>query len=374
MKSSANDPLAGLDEAWLKGLLARAGYDVRDLLLRSVEPVGVGNTSEVALLRLAGKLAPLPPTMIAKVPRIMPDGSMPPADLFGYDREVAAYRFFGPRPSFRIPRCFAAEQDAGTFSLLLEELGMGCRPGDQVGGCSIADAEAVVAELAAMHVCYWRSDEIDALDWANRRWLNAERTAGLFARGVAVMRPRYSEHLDETALALIESAEPLIHDWAATVPFAPTLIHADPRIDNVIFEAAGRACLIDLQSISIGDAAFDLAYFLTGSLEPADREACEARLVRAHAEAVRLVDPAYGDETAWRRYCQFSLAGLVATVGAAGLLGDRAHVPQIAALARRNCAAVVALDGIAAARDRIVEGQGHRADDTDSSGPDAHLR
>jgi aminoglycoside phosphotransferase (APT) family kinase protein len=357
-QSRVNDPLAGLDEAWLQGVLARAGYDARDLRLLSTEPVGVGNTSEVARLRLGGALGLLPPTMIAKVPRLMPDGSTPPADLFGYDREVAAYRFFGRDPVFRIPRCFAGEQDAGTFSLLLEELGAGCRPGDQVAGCSIADADTVVAELTAMHARYWRSDEIDALDWANRRWLNAERTAGMFARGVAVMRLRYSDHLDETALALIEAADPLIRGWAATAPFAPTLIHADPRVDNVIFEADGRACLIDLQSISIGDAAFDLTYFLTGSLDPADREACEKRLVRAHAVAIRAVEPAYDDETAWRRYCQFALSGLIATVSAAGLLGERSHVPQIAALARRNCAAVAALDGIAGARDRIAEGQG----------------
>lgn len=358
MKTSRQGPLAGLDQAWLQGVLARAGYDARDLHLLSARPVGVGNTSEVARLALGGTLGGLPSTIIAKVPRLMPDGTSPPADLFGYDREVAAYRFFGRAPAFRIPRCFAAEQDAGTFSLLLEELGAGCRPGDQVAGCSLADADAVVAELTAMHARYWRTAEIGELEWANRRWLHAVRTAGMFARGVAVMRSRYADHLDEAALALIEAADPLIRDWAATAPFAPTLIHADPRVDNVIFERNGRACLIDLQSISIGDAAFDLAYFLTGSLDPPDREACERRLVRGHAAAVRVVDPAYDDETAWRRYRQFALSGLIATVSAAGLLGDRAHVPQIAALARRNCAAVAALDGIAGARDRIDEGQG----------------
>lgn len=60
--------------------------------------------------------------------------------------------------AFRIPRCFAAVQDVATFSLLLEDLGVDCRPGDQVAGCGIADAYAVVAELTTMHVGYWRSD------------------------------------------------------------------------------------------------------------------------------------------------------------------------------------------------------------------------
>lgn len=348
--------LAGLDTGWLRRVLARSGRDLGEAEVVRAEPVGVGNTSEVARLTLRGG-GSLPVTLIAKVPRLLPDGSEPPAELFGYDREVEAYRFFGAEPAFRIPRCFAAEQGADGFVLLLEELGDGCRPGDQIAGCGVADAAAVVAQLAALHARYWRSADAEGRAWINRRWLHAERTAAMFAGGVAVMRPRYADFLDEAALRLIEDAAPLIRDWAATAPFEPTLIHADARVDNVIFEAGGRACLIDLQSVSIGDAAFDLAYFLTGSLEPADRAACEERLVRAHAAAIRMVDPAFDDAMAWRRYRQFAIAGLIATVSAAGLLGDRAIVPQIAALARRNCAAVAALDGIAGARERIAEGR-----------------
>jgi hypothetical protein len=349
-------PLAGLDTAWLQGVLSRSGHDAAQLRLRSVEAVGVGNTSEVARLVLDGHPASLLRSLIAKVPRLLPDGRVPPAEMFGYDREVAAYRSFGPHPAFRIPRCFVAEQDADGFSLLLEDLGVGCRPGDQIAGCSIADAQAVVAELTALHARYWQSAEIAALDWPNRRWHHADRTSAMFAAGATEMRSRYASHLEEAALDLIEAAVPLIRDWAATGPFAPTLIHADPRVDNVIFEQDGRACLIDLQSISIGDAAFDLAYFLTGSLEPDERAACEQQLVRGHAAAIRAIDPAYDDDTAWRRYRQFAICGLVGTVSAAGVLGDRSNVPQIVALARRNCAAIGALDGIAAARDRIAEG------------------
>ena len=161
-------PLDGLDTAWLRAVLSRAGHDCAALELVSAEPVGVGNTSEVARLTLDGSYAPLPPTLIAKVPRLMPDGSAPPAELFGYDREVDAYRFFGREPGFRIPRCFAAERDAGGFSLILEDLGAGSRPGDQIAGCTIADARAVVAELTGLHLRYWRSAKIAAMDWPDQ--------------------------------------------------------------------------------------------------------------------------------------------------------------------------------------------------------------
>lgn len=51
-----------------------------------------------------------------------------------------------------------------------------------------------------------------------------------------MIRSRHSDHLDDGAIALIEAVNPLVRDWAATAPFAPALIHADPRVDNVLFE------------------------------------------------------------------------------------------------------------------------------------------
>ena len=350
------------DAAWLRGVLARGGHDAEGVTLASSEPVSAGNTSEILRLTLAGARGALPETLVAKVPRLLPDGTAPPADIFGYDREVAAYRAFGPAQPFRIPRAWAAEQDKYGFTLLLEDLSAGCRPGDQIGGCGIGDARAVLRELAALHARYWRSPEIDALDWPSHRWRNAERTATLYAAGAVVVRQRYGGYLDEAALAAIDAAAPLIRGWAATKPFASTLIHADPRVDNIIFvdgEAGGsRACLIDLQSISIGDAAFDLAYFLTGSLEPDERAACEADLIAAHAAIVRRVDPTYDDALAWTRYRQFAICGLVGTLSAAGVLGERANMHQIGTLARRNCAAVIALDGVAGAQERMTQGEG----------------
>ena len=93
---------------------------------------------------------------------------------------------------------------------------------------------------------------------------------------------------------------------------------------------------------------------MTGSLSPRDRAACERRLVAGHAAAMAVAGADFDPEQAWESYCANAISGLVATVSAAGMLaGEPRADPLIFALAERNCAAVLELDGIAAVERRI---------------------
>lgn len=346
--------IEAIDDAWLRSVLNASG-----VRLAAIEPVGHGTSSEVARLVLAydGDPGALPSSLIAKAPRRMPEGR-PDAAILGYAREVEAYRRFA-NPPCRIPRChFAARNEDGGFLLLLEDLRTGWRAGDQIAGCGLPEAEAVVAELAALHATHWNSPETDALDWPRDRNAFAPSAAKLYADGAALMRERYPDQLGTEDIALIEAVAPLIGPWNSRRPEPRTIIHADPRVDNIIFEDRPdgvRACLIDLQSLAFWDPAFDLAYFLGGSLEPALRRSCERRLVAKHAAVMRAADPGYDTDLAWLRYRQHAMAGLMSTVAAASVVGFSPHVDTLlVTLARRNCAAVRDLDGIAAAQEWIA--------------------
>ncbi|MDT1091306.1 phosphotransferase, partial [Pseudomonas aeruginosa] len=77
------------------------------------------------------------------------------------------------------------------------------------------------------------------------------------------------------------------------LPVGKALIHGEPRVDNVLFEdlpCGPRAWLIDWQFASLGSPMFDLAYFLSGSLEPADRRAVEEGMIKAHQAAIAVCD------------------------------------------------------------------------------------
>jgi Ecdysteroid kinase-like family len=66
-----------------------------------------------------------------------------------------------------------------------------------------------------------------------------------------------------------------------------TLAHGDYRLDNMFFSRAGSdrpVIVCDWQSPSRSWAAYDLAYFLAGSLEPADRAKHEWNLAREYHE------------------------------------------------------------------------------------------
>ncbi|HEX7821118.1 MAG TPA: phosphotransferase [Sphingobium sp.] len=353
--------------AWMDAVLRGAGVAAPPLRAVRAEPVGHGTTSVVCRLHLdyagkgAGARAISPATLIAKFPRGKQDGLAVDPVVAGFAREVAAYRHFGAAAPCRIPRCYlAAVDDRGVFNLILEDLDAGCCPGDQIAGCSIAEGMAVVHELAGLHAAWWEAPALSTLDWPRDRTSAAAQHARLYRRGAAVMQERFGDRLDAQALRIIGDAAELVERFYATPPAVRSLIHTDPRVDNIIFEGEGealRACLIDLQSMAVGDPANDLAYFLTGSLSPTDRAACERDAVEVHAARLRGAGIAQDSADAWERYCQYAMAGLTGTVAAAGVVQQGEHVDRLLmTLVRRNCAAVAALDGLAAAERRIAHG------------------
>jgi thiamine kinase-like enzyme len=65
-----------------------------------------------------------------------------------------------------------------------------------------------------------------------------------------------------------------------------TLVHADYRLDNLFFTGDNALSVVDWQIISRGPAAFDLAYFMTGSVKPADRRAWETELLHEYHKSL----------------------------------------------------------------------------------------
>jgi len=124
-------------------------------------------------------------------------------------------------------------------------------------------------------------------------------------------------------------------------------------VDNILFATGSdglpSAYIIDWQCAGVGDPQFDLAYFLTGSLSPEDRRACERTLIARHALALRTHDASYTDDVALANYRRNVVSGLQATVGAAVAIPSTPQTDALLlALVRRNCAAVADWDALAA--------------------------
>lgn len=359
------DVLATLEEissTWLQQVFEADGLKLPLISSQiNIEPIGNGTLSNVARVHYQydESSSDTPAPIVAKFPPTSADVAAAANERDFYRREVCAYRYLKTDTKLRIPNCYFAEiSDEGVFNLVLEDLTGKGYPGDQIKGCGIAEAKAVVKTLADLHANYRDVDSLIQGDWISHYGDQAAVFGKFFGVGASIFRERYADRISEESLSIIDQAAPLIEAWASAKRHQPCLIHTDPRVDNIFFENTSSevsACLIDLQLMSIGDPAYDLAYFLSGSLSVEDRRHCERELVNLHSAKMANIVAEYDADMAWQRYRAHSLAGLLGTVGAAALIARSEHNDNLlCVLAERNIAAIMDQDGIEAARDLIA--------------------
>jgi len=345
------DSAERIDADWLQRAFAAGGAVPvqRIAMLSSNAPVGHGTSDSVVRVQAGYNVGHLvaPTSAICKIGKLpaRADGSASP-----FAREAKAYAFFGSEPDFRTPKLYwAASDETGLANLVLEDLGEKAEPGDQIAGCSIAQGEAVVRELARLHRAYWKSPELEHLAWL----LDPHSMAPAYLAGARALREILGERIAADAFPVIDGFAGVVERWLDVQPAARTLLHGDSRVDNVLFErAAGggtRACLIDWQTIRSGDPQYDVAYFLSGSLHPKDRRACERELVALHARFIAEIDPSYTPEAALESYRFYIPSGLFLTgVAAAHIQRSDHNARLLEALVARNVAAIRDWDALAA--------------------------
>lgn len=326
---------------WIERAFAAGGAVVpqRIAIEPSVAPIGHGTSATTAQVHIGYNVGTVtaPTDVIAKFGRglgVSPGRS--PAE-----RERLAYELFGNDAPFRKPRMwFGATDESGLTNLVLEDLSGRTRAGDQIAGCSIADARAVIRELAAFHAAYWERDDVLELDWL----IDHRAMAPLYDAGIARIREWADLHVPMEDVALAETFGACKAEWLSHPVSRRTLIHSDPRVDNILFEDTAEgavAWIIDWQLPSAGDPQHDVAYFLVGSLSPEDRRACERGLVAEYASLIRRTKPDYSDAEAIESYRRNIVSGLWLTVIAAATIEQNEHnATLISTLIERNCAAV----------------------------------
>jgi hypothetical protein len=345
------DSAERIDADWLQRALAAGGaVPVQRIAgLGSIAPVGNGTSRSTVRVQAGYNVGHItaPGSAICKIGKLpaRADGSASP-----FARETRAYAFFGSEPPFRIPKLYwAASDETGLANLVLEDLGARAEPGDQIAGCSVAQAGAVVLELARLHRAYWNSPELERLVWL----LDPRSLAPAYAVGARALREWLGDRIEADAFPIVDGFARLVDRWLEAPPAHRTLVHGDPRVDNVLFEripgGGVRACLIDWQTIRAGDPQYDVAYFLSGSVSPEDRRACERELVRAHARSIAEVEPGYGPDQALESYRFHIPSGLFLTgVAAAHIQRTDHNARLLEALVRRNVAAIRDWDALSA--------------------------
>jgi hypothetical protein len=341
-----------IDADWLQRAFAAGGavQAQRIAMLTEIAPVGHGTSQSTVRARVGYNSGHItaPTSAIVKIGKTM---ARETNSVGAFVREARAYQFFGAEPPFRAPRLYWAATDAeGLCNLVLEDLAE-AEPGDQIAGCSPAHAAAAVRELARFHRAYLGAPKLDRLDWLQDH-------AGflpLYADGAAAVRAGIAGPQPAETLAAIDAFGALAERWLKAEPRRRTLVHSDPRVDNILFErdagGALRACLIDWQCASVGDPQYDVAYFLSGSVSPKDRRAIERDLVAEHVNILAEADAGYGFDEAIEAYRFHIVSGLWLTVVAAAFIeANDHHARLLAALLERNVTAIEDWDALAAVK------------------------
>ena len=293
-----------------------------------------GENGAIARVALGGE------RLIVKRPPASPAARVVAAIQQWYAREVYWYAALALIAGVRCPRCHCARYDAltGEYVLVLEDLrAAGCRP------LSVAEATAAATTLGRLHGRF-----AGAFDDAARRGI-VRGPLPIMPITLALASPiekffrdcwkavrserRYAltelladrgEAAGPAAIGLLDAlAAPGAYASMTEALAAPprTLLHGDFRPENLMVEVAtGEVVVYDWQFTSVGNGAYDLAYFSALVADPDDRRRLDSELRRAYVSAlVRSGAPVPSDlERDLRHGCLLALASFVMGAAVAG--------------------------------------------------------
>ena len=332
----------GAHELTAEWLTAAMGCDgtVTDV---DASPVGTGQVADSIRLRLTWDPPDAgPPSVVVKVTSSSETSRAAALGTRTYEVEVGFYNDLAPSLPVHRPGCWWAGFDAATvgYAVVLDDMAPAVA-GDQMRGCTVDEASAAVEELALLHGARWGDGSLADLPWLNRYGPDhAASIGGLVGMMVPGFLERYASSLPDDAVALTERYVPLL-GAAAADPAPRTVVHQDFRNDNLLFGGpGGRVCVVDWQTVSLGPALSDVAYFLGGSLLPDDRRASEKALVRHYHERLLAAgDVELSWDDCWTGYRRHAFAGLTMAIVASMLVvrtdrGDQMFIAMAERAAR----------------------------------------
>ena len=277
---------------------------------------GIGVSSALYRVELVGDVSSgCPASVVVKLPALDEAAVFTSTVLRMYIREVGFFEGLAAASPIRVPAYHYGDVDAESsrFVIVMEDL-CDLRVVDQVEGMCIDDAERAVDELAAWHGTWW--NQADALADQGKVVSLADPIYPailpmVFGEGWAKVTGEMDvqRSILDVGPRFADAIAGLLQDLNA----APrTMTHGDYRADNMLFGDDGRLTLLDFQLIGSGSGAYDLAYFVTQSLDPDVASTNEKALFDRWIAGLRALGIPESDLTGmWELYRKAALFCLV---------------------------------------------------------------
>ena len=251
--------------------------------------------------------------------------------LRNYEREVKFYNSIQPTVDIRVPGCYFADwnEETGFFVLVMEDMSP-AEQGDQIRGCTVAEAEVAVDELAKLHGPRWGDQSLFGYDWMERRTSAAdgERLHGLVNMMLpgfaATLGDRVQQETDGKGMAFLEQMAAGIVPYVEAKGEPICVTHGDYRLDNILFNSSGNSlwcAVVDWQTPGHGNGVADLAYFIGAGLLPEDRHAHEWDLVDRYIAGIERYGVKVDHEWVRNHYRREAISGAVMAVVASQIVG-----------------------------------------------------
>lgn len=284
---------ADFTPAWVSAALEASGAAPRDSVESlTIKQLGMSTGFTSDLLRIIPTYRPGlsgPASIIAKMSSEDEVTSALGTSLRLFLREVHFYKELATEVGVAVPKVYFAdsEEDTGRYVMLLEDMG---RVGDlnPPHDSSVAEAEHVVAALAAMHAKWWGDERLKGMSWlisgTSRNYSAAVQRKYLQAWPGIVERygDQFPAGIREIGAALGPRAQK-VYDRASVPPV--TLTHGSPRPQNIYIRGSAgfpEVVLISWQAVGLRPGPWDLSIFLAVGLTVEDRRSHETRLLRKY--------------------------------------------------------------------------------------------
>jgi len=326
--------------SWLSGVLGT------EVATAATEPIGTGQTGATyrVTVTYAGDSA-LPTTFAIKLPS--QDDTVRDRVAIGYRSEHAFYTSLAGQVRIPVPHCYHCEiaGEGADFVLVLADMAP-AEQGDQIAGCSPAEAALAVRALADLHGPTWCDPQ-----WANFPGIAMPKPEPDSAKGFGdiakmaadITLDKLGDRLSIGDRETLSASMSVVTPWLLAEPDRFAVLHGDYRLDNMLFDPdRTRVTVVDWQTLGSGLPARDLSYFTATSLDPADRAAAERDLVgEYHRTLLAHGVTGYDRETCWRDYrlCMLQ-APLITVLGCAFASSTDRGDDMMVVMAQRGCQAI----------------------------------
>lgn len=294
----------------------------------------------------------VPNTLVAKLPAADETSRNTAMMLRNYVKEVSFYRELVDDLTIRTPRVYYADiDDTGVqFVLLMEDMAP-AEQGDQLTGCTPEIARVALRELVGLHAPRWDDEALKSYPWL---YVDPETGRSMSLGMLPMLWNGFQERYDDQLSDEVKTAGPQLFDniasYVTDAGGPKTVVHGDYRLDNLLLgPGPDDVAVVDWQTIALGTAGSDVAYFIGAGLLPEMRREHEDDLVRGYFDDLQAAGvTGFSFDELWRDYRRGSWSGLVMAVGASMLVERTDRGDQMfMVMANRHAQHALDLDAVA---------------------------